>query len=109
MFSGGTKPESTCANNAHSLVMNDDPFYAPNHKPPPPRQPKPGELLFEFLRASDRAPMACELRFHGESYGWEAQFLERGELLYSRGGFAMRAQAVQRAEEERKAIVKGDD
>jgi len=29
------------------------------------------------------------LRFHGESYGWEAQFLERGELLVSRGGFAL--------------------
>jgi hypothetical protein len=23
---------------------------------------------------------ACELRFHGESYGWEAQFLEGGEF-----------------------------
>jgi hypothetical protein len=28
----------------------------------------PGELLFEFVRASDEAPMACELRFHEESY-----------------------------------------
>jgi len=33
--------------------------------------PKGPELLFEFVRASDRAPMSCELRFHGESYGWE--------------------------------------
>jgi len=32
------------------------------------RQPKPGEVLFEFVRASDRAPMSCELRFHGESH-----------------------------------------
>jgi hypothetical protein len=29
--------------------------------------------------------MSCELRFHGESYGWEAQFFERGEFLFSRG------------------------
>ena len=44
---------------------------------------------------------SCELRFHGESYGWEAQFFERGELLFSRGGFVTGALAVQWAEEER--------
>ena len=37
------------------------------------------------------------------SFGWEAQFLERGELFYSRGGFALRAQAI-RSEAEREAI-----
>jgi hypothetical protein len=31
------------------------------------------------------------VRFHGESYGWEAQFFERGELVYSRGAFVTRA------------------
>jgi len=36
--------------------------------------------------------MSCELRFHGESFGWEAQFLERGALFYSRGGFVLRGQ-----------------
>ena len=51
--------------------------------------------------------MSCELRFHGESYGWEAQFLERGELSHSHGGFTTRAAAVQWADEERKAIEKG--
>jgi hypothetical protein len=45
-------------------------------------------VLFEFVRASDRAPMSGELRFHGESYGWEAQILERGELFSTRGRFA---------------------
>jgi hypothetical protein len=74
-----------------------------NHTPPPLRKPRPGELLFAFVRASDRAPMSCELRFHGESFGWEAQFLERGELLYARGGLVMRADAIAWAEEERKA------
>lgn len=60
--------------------MADDmqPFYARNQPEPPPRAPRPGELLFEFVRASDCAPMACELRFQGELYGWEAQFFERG-------------------------------
>src|SRR5258705_13904299 len=66
-----------------------------NAPPPPARVARPGELLFEFIRASDRAPMACELRFNGESYGWEAQFLERAELLCAHGGFVTRAQAVE--------------
>jgi hypothetical protein len=56
----------------------DDPFYSPTLKSLPPRVARPGELLFEFVRASDRAPVMCELRFNGESYGWEAQFFERG-------------------------------
>jgi hypothetical protein len=62
-------------------------------------------LQFEFVRLSDNAPMTCELRFHGESYGWEVQFFERGETFYGRGGFVTRALAVQRAEEERKAFA----
>jgi len=61
------------------LGMSDDPFYSPTLKPLPARVARPGERLFEFLRGggSDRAPMTCELRFNGESYGWEAQFFER--------------------------------
>jgi hypothetical protein len=47
------------------------------------------------------------LRFHGESYAWEVQFFERGERLYSRGGFVLRASALEWAEAERKAIEKG--
>lgn len=80
-----------------------------NAPPPPPRRPKPGELLFEFVRASDRAPMSCELRFNGESYGWEAQFFERGELSHSHGLFATRALAVQWAEQERLALAEPQD
>ena len=53
--------------------------------------------------------MSCELRFQGESYGWEAQFLERGDLVYSRGGFVMRKLAVRWAEDERKAMEHRDD
>ena len=75
-----------------------------NSRRSPPRQPRPGELLFEFIRNSDRAPMACELRFHGESYGREAQFLERSEPLYGRGGFVRRAAAIACAEEPIKQL-----
>ena len=50
--------------------------------------------------------MSCELRFHGESFGWEAQFLERGDLLYARGGFVTRASAVQWVEMEREGMKK---
>jgi len=45
--------------------------------------------------------MSCELRFNGESYGWEAQFFVRGELFTSHGTFVTRALAVQWAEEMR--------
>jgi hypothetical protein len=86
-----------------------EPFYSPDAKQAPPRVAKPGELLFEFVRAADRAPMSCELRFHGESYGWEAQFFERGELLFSRGAFVTRKAAIAWATEERKAMEKGGD
>jgi hypothetical protein len=85
--------------------MTDEPFTTPGRKIPT-RAATPGERLFACVRASDRAPMSCELRDHGV-YGWEAQFLERGDLFYARGGFATRAQAVQWAEEERKAIESG--
>jgi hypothetical protein len=68
---------------------------------------QPGELLFEFVRASDGAPITCELRFNGESYGWEAQFFHCGELWCARGAFVTRTLAVQWAEEERKAMDRG--
>jgi hypothetical protein len=53
----------------------------------PPRQPKPGELLFEFVRVSDRKLFRCELRFHGESYGREAQWFDDGGHFASHGAF----------------------
>jgi hypothetical protein len=78
------------------------------NKPAPVRQPKPGELLFEFVRASDRAPMSCELRFYPGTYdSWEVQILERGELFAARGAFTTKAAAIAWAEHERKALGLG--
>ena len=66
------------------------------------------ERLFVFVRASDGMPMAVDLRFNGESHGWEVRLIELLEdveeavLFTSRGGFVTKAAAVQWAEEQRK-------
>ena len=85
--------------------MADDASWMFHNSPQaPPRQPKPGERLFEFVRLSDRAPMSAELRFHGESYGWETQFFERGELVWAHGAFLTREGAIRWAEDERRRL-----
>jgi hypothetical protein len=85
--------------------MSDDvPFYAPHQPPAAPRRPHPREPLWAFVRQSDKKRFECELRFHGESYGWEAQIFDQGELLTSHGAFVTRALAVQWADETRKIL-----
>jgi hypothetical protein len=83
--------------------MSDDSLLW-THKPPVPHQARKGEVLFEFVRASDRAPMSCELRFHGESYGWEVLFFERGDNFYGDGAWVTKAAAIAWAEGERAAM-----
>ena len=63
---------------------------------------RPGvpEPLFEFQRG--RKLIACELRYHGE-YGFEAAFLDAGELFYSRL-FETRDMAARWADIERAAM-----
>jgi hypothetical protein len=54
--------------------MADDPdWFRPFRPLAQPRQAKPGDLLFEFVRESDRKHFRFEIRSHGESYGWEIQ------------------------------------
>jgi hypothetical protein len=65
--------------------MADEDWYNPIARPPA-RQPTPREHIWSLRKNVHQ--IDCELRFHGESYGWEVQFLERGELMVSRGGFA---------------------
>ena len=52
-----------------------------NAKPKAARQPRPGELLFEFQRGIDS--FVCQLRDHGE-FGVEVQFLINDELRVGR-------------------------
>ena len=84
--------------------MPDEP-----HKPgglPSRRIPPPGELLFEFVREPDRAQFRCELRYHDDYWGVEAQVLMNGDLLIAQR-FDEKALAVQWAESKRDAIEKG--
>ena len=83
-------------------MSSQEPFYSPNAKPAPPRQPKPGEHVWS-LRKSERR-VDCELRFHGESYGWECQCLHNGELAYGRR-FLLRAHALEEAEAYRQRLL----
>ena len=46
--------------------------------------------------------MTCELRFNGESYGWEAMFRRDGELHQS-WWFATQTRAIQWAYDEHAA------
>jgi hypothetical protein len=58
----------------------------------------PGEVLWTLTKDGKR--FTCVLRSHGK-YGWECQFLEDQELVDGRR-FAMRSQAVELANLERK-------
>src|SRR5215204_5005446 len=71
----------------------------------PPRQPKPGELIWEFRHAAHH--VLCELRGHGEP-GWEAQISLDGDLLLARR-FVLREEAMAWAESERQALEKGGE
>jgi len=70
-------------------------------QPPSPRKPQPGEPVWTLRNGGRLAE--CELRFHGESYGWEAQFFRDGEFFSGRR-FDLKAQALQWAELERQAL-----
>jgi len=50
---------------------------------------------------------SCELRFHGESYGWSATILRDGELFAAYGAFPLKGDAIQWAEEQRKDAERG--
>jgi hypothetical protein len=64
-------------------VSDEQPFYAPDKRPAPPRTPKPGLQLWR-LRKGDRE-MTCELRDDEKAgAGFDVQLIEAGELRASR-------------------------
>ena len=83
--------------------MADELFDSPNWAPSAPR---PGDLLFEFVRETDRAHVRCELRHHG-AWAVEAQFFVNGEFLIGRRFDSRIIAAVRWAETEREAIEQG--
>jgi hypothetical protein len=48
-------------------------------RPTPARQPTRGEHVWTATKDGRRVD--CELRYHGDTYGWECQFLSDGELV----------------------------
>lgn len=81
--------------------MSDEPWYSPWHKTPP-RLPKPGERIWTLQKNGRQ--VACELRFHGESYGWESQFLYDSVLVYGQR-FVLRAGALAEAEAQHTRLI----
>ena len=74
--------------------MSGEPFYTPGKKQTPPKHywPESSERLWEIRK--DHATWSADLRFHGESYGWEAMILRDGDLVISQR-FALKAIAVE--------------
>jgi hypothetical protein len=85
--------------------MSDEPFYSPTYRPPEAPRARPAEPLWS-VRVNHVA-WSCELRFHGESYGWETLLLRDGELFMSRGAFVLKDAAIRWAEEQRKEAERG--
>ena len=81
----------------------DEPFEIPRRMPH--TEPRPREVLYEFIRESDQAQFRCELQTY-EGWGVEAIFWMDGELLTARR-FDTRALAVQWATIEREHIAQG--
>jgi hypothetical protein len=83
--------------------MTPDPFDPTSRKLRPQRS---GELLFEFVRESDRAHFRCELHEFTESYGFDMRVFKNRSLISS-DVFATREFAVRWSHEKREAIEKG--
>jgi hypothetical protein len=86
--------------------MSDEPFHTPAKKLTPPKHywPASSERLWEISK--DHVTWSADLRFQGESYGWEAFTLRNGEL--SRGQlFVGKKDAIAWAEYQRVDIANG--
>jgi hypothetical protein len=80
--------------------MSRDDSYTPHPERAPPRQPTPGERVWSLIKNGRR--IDYELRFHGDAYGWECQFLLDGEL--AEGRRCTRELALQEADVQRRRL-----
>ena len=78
------------------------PFYAPDHRPAPPRERKPGEHLWAIRK--DGQQLDCELRDHGP-WGVEVQVYREREFLYGRR-WPTRALALEEADDQKAAYLR---
>jgi hypothetical protein len=84
--------------------MADDERWQPFGKPHPPAPPVPGEAIWTVTH--DHIGWSCELRFEGESYGWDARIFRAGDFFGSHR-FILRAAAERWANEWKQLIEKG--
>jgi hypothetical protein len=64
--------------------MTNEPFFTPNLKAAPARQPTPGVEVWR-LRHADGRVQTCELRDHSQAgAGWHLTLLLNGDLVFSR-------------------------
>jgi hypothetical protein len=83
-------------------VADGQPFYSPNRKPPPARQPRPREHIWTLEHAG-RGRVDCELLSLGESWGWSVELYRSGAFYGSRR-FQLHADALRWAQQEREAL-----
>ena len=84
-------------------TRNETAFFAPNHKPKPVVRPKPpSEPVWTLHKGEKR--VECEIRYHGEAYGFECVCLYDGELVYGRR-FVMKADALTEADAQRQRLT----
>ena len=77
-------------------------WYSPNAPQRQARQPNPGQHVWSLRKAGQQ--IDCELRFHGESYGWECQFLHDGVLAYGQR-FLLHERALAEAKAQRQRLT----
>jgi hypothetical protein len=82
-------------------MMADEPFFAPNAKPLPPRQPQPGELIWTLHKGTEH--VECVLRSHGE-LGVETQLYRNGGF-YGGRRFDLREDALGHADELKAGLL----
>ena len=80
-------------------MSNDELLWT--HKPPARGRQQPTEPLWSVRQAN--VTWSCELRFHGESVGWEAQILRDGDLVIGRT-FVLKEMAMRWAAQEREQV-----